>query len=442
MSIQDLDLIAPEPTKSPNEDWTVKVKEGVRLLPFDCSAKNISHQLLCNGKRIAISPFLADIVRFALVERSQREIQDFLSKQYPAIELAEVIVLCKTSSLSSYFEDGASGKPNPDLINLTTLPAKRSALQFKFEILSAEHVELFAKKLTWLFDQRVAILLLLSILIVQLSFPHLARPIEAYHHLTWLQWIEVWIGAYGAVLIHELGHSAACCRFGCKAGPIGFAFYWTIPILYSDTTDSWSLPRQHRMIVDLAGMYFHLVCGTLCIVSALICASPVLDIIAHSVLLSTIVNLNPFLRFDGYWLISDFTGIPNLRSTTAEYLRYRWRRLVNSQVEHVPPRCLPCSRAVMWCFSLYTVLSTLFFTYITFRMGKAFLHILDTSSARLSMIQLDVAHGSVTKTATHMFAFLLTWWSVYLMVRFLVSRTRPIQRKLKILTLRYVGWIN
>lgn len=65
------------------------------------------------------------------------------------------------------------------------------------------------------------------------------------------------------VLLHELGHSTASLRHGIQPGKIGFGFYLIFPVLFSDVTKSWLLPRRKRLVVNAGGVYFQLIVNVL-----------------------------------------------------------------------------------------------------------------------------------------------------------------------------------
>ena len=134
--------------------------------------------------------------------------------------------------------------------------------------------------------------------------------------------------------IHELGHAYCCKKFGAEVPEIGLAFIVATPCAYVDASASWKLSsRLQRIAVGLAGMYFELfVAG----VSALVWVSTPPGF-AHSVALSVFVvasvttllfNINPLMRFDGYYVFGDVIGITNLRDRSTRYIRDVLRRVV------------------------------------------------------------------------------------------------------------------
>lgn len=133
------------------------------------------------------------------------------------------------------------------------------------------------------------------------------------------------------VLIHELGHVSALARFGGRNGGIGFGIYWFFPTFYSDVSATWRLPSLQRAVVDAGGLHFQAMYMILIGAWALLADDPSLPMIVmwitHFMMLYT---LNPALKFDGYWMLSDLTRTTNLhqqiRSTATALTAWLLRR--------------------------------------------------------------------------------------------------------------------
>jgi len=127
-------------------------------------------------------------------------------------------------------------------------------------------------------------------------------------------------------LIHELGHAFSCRRFGGEVHELGLMFLVFMPTPYVDASTAWAFPsRWHRIFVGAAGMIVELFCASIC--AFVWCYTLQTDLIhelAYNAMLiasvSTILfNANPLLRYDGYYILSDFLEIPNLRQKSVEY---------------------------------------------------------------------------------------------------------------------------
>ncbi len=126
--------------------------------------------------------------------------------------------------------------------------------------------------------------------------------------------------AYGYLLFvvtliaHEFGHAAAAARSGATPRRIGFVIYLVWPAFYSDVSDSWRLSRRARVVVDLGGVYFQLVAtGAAAAGYAATGWRPLWIAVLFS-LAGCLANLNPFFRFDGYWLLGDALGVESMHA--------------------------------------------------------------------------------------------------------------------------------
>jgi putative peptide zinc metalloprotease protein len=127
--------------------------------------------------------------------------------------------------------------------------------------------------------------------------------------------------SFTVVMFHELGHVSACYKYGAKHKGIGFGFYLFTPTFFADVSDAWRLPRKERIIINLGGIYIELVIVTVLFCCFLAGKSEILFYSGIAILLQVLVNLNPFLKYDGYWVLSDITGTPNLRAQSTQRLK-------------------------------------------------------------------------------------------------------------------------
>jgi putative peptide zinc metalloprotease protein len=150
-----------------------------------------------------------------------------------------------------------------------------------------------------------------------------------------------WQGAlmYGVVLcvvkvVHELGHAYTATRFGCRVPTIGVALMVMMPVLYSDISDAYRLSsRRKRLWIAGAGVVAELglAAGATLLWGFLpdgAIRSVVFVAATTSWVMSLAVNLNPFMRFDGYYLLADGLGIPNLQDRAFAFGQWRIRELL------------------------------------------------------------------------------------------------------------------
>ena len=132
--------------------------------------------------------------------------------------------------------------------------------------------------------------------------------------------------------LHELGHAYTAVRYGCHVPTMGIAFMMMAPMLYTDVSDAWRISdRRKRLAIDGAGIVVEL--GLACVATAMWAFMP--DGIARSItfivattgwIMSLGLNLNPFMRFDGYYIFSDLIGIDNLHPRAFALGRWKMRQ--------------------------------------------------------------------------------------------------------------------
>jgi putative peptide zinc metalloprotease protein len=115
-----------------------------------------------------------------------------------------------------------------------------------------------------------------------------------------------------AAAFHECGHATGCRYGGARPGVIGVGIYLIWPSFFTNVTDSYRLSRVGRLRTDLGGLYFNAV---FILVLAGIYAgtsSEILLLVIAATHLEMLEQLLPFVRFDGYFILSDLVGVPDL----------------------------------------------------------------------------------------------------------------------------------
>ena len=144
----------------------------------------------------------------------------------------------------------------------------------------------------------------------------------------------MWVALIGLKVIHEFGHAYACKSFGGHVPEMGAFFILFTPVAYVDATDSWTFPSaRRRAIVTLGGVYFESIVGAIALFVWAATEASLLNAFAYQVvILATVTtaafNLNPLLRYDAYYLVSDAVAIPNLRARCQEALAAITKRVL------------------------------------------------------------------------------------------------------------------
>ncbi|PYS18357.1 MAG: hypothetical protein DMG11_33575, partial [Acidobacteria bacterium] len=151
----------------------------------------------------------------------------------------------------------------------------------------------------------------------------------------------LWIVTFAVTTAHEFSHGLTCCHFGGKVKEVGFMLIYFQPAFYCDVSDSWMFPsRRQRMWVTFAGGYFQLVIWG---VSTMIWRvtdsnTAINDVVLVVIVFSgfqTLINFNPLIKLDGYYILSDYLEIPNLRAKAMNSL---WSWLARTHKSKQPWR--------------------------------------------------------------------------------------------------------
>jgi len=146
--------------------------------------------------------------------------------------------------------------------------------------------------------------------------------------------LMLWGTLIGLKVIHEFGHAYACKAYGGHVPEIGAFLVVFTPLAYVDATDSWSFSTtRQRAVVTLAGVYVESIVGAIALIVWALTEPSTLNTLAYQVVLlatvtTALFNLNPLLRYDAYYLVSDLFGVPNLRARCRRAVASLLKRLL------------------------------------------------------------------------------------------------------------------
>jgi putative peptide zinc metalloprotease protein len=133
-------------------------------------------------------------------------------------------------------------------------------------------------------------------------------------------------------LWHETGHGHFARRYGCRVPSAGILLILGAPLFYTDVTDAWRLEdRRQRMMIAAAGVMAEAILAILALCLWVFLKDGLVRSIAFfvasgSLITTLLINLSPFMRFDGYFLLSDGLRIPNLHDRAFEAFKWYLRR--------------------------------------------------------------------------------------------------------------------
>lgn len=187
----------------------------------------------------------------------------------------------------------------------------------------------------------------------------------------WTAWQAVAIVSllFATTLVHEFGHALVCDYFGAPVRSLGIMMYYLQPAAYADITDSWQLSnRWHRVAISFAGVYIQAIITSLAVGLWILLgwtgrtADPlVMFILLNATMM--VFNLIPFVKLDGYWMLSNALGIANLRDRAMEWARVSFlaalrRRPVEGQRlrYNAVLAMAPLDRILLGCFGVTSML--------------------------------------------------------------------------------------
>src|SRR5919107_6166989 len=132
---------------------------------------------------------------------------------------------------------------------------------------------------------------------------------------------------------HEFGHAAAARYGGATPGVMGAGLYLIWPAFYTDVTDSYRLGRAGRIRTDLGGLYFNAIVVVATQAAWFLTGDDALLLLVATQVLQMLRQLMPLVRFDGYHVLADIAGVPDLyhriRPTLTGLLPHRWKAAEN-----------------------------------------------------------------------------------------------------------------
>lgn len=213
-----------------------------------------------------------------------------------------------------------------------------------------------------------AALMLYAVFLAIRNAPELAGRLPATSELAQPRYLPVWLAAIvGVKVLHELGHAMTCRRLGARPQEAGVLLLAGMPSLYCDVSDAWRLPSKwQRMAVSSGGMFVELVIAAAAVVVWRYATPGLLSTVALSLVVvcsvgTLLINANPLLRYDGYYLLSDWLEVPNLAERGRGLWSGAWRSWLLGEPPEIDPLLNPRKRRAVWA---YAVLSKVYLALV------------------------------------------------------------------------------
>ncbi|MBV8324999.1 hypothetical protein [Chryseobacterium sp.] len=205
----------------------------------------------------------------------------------------------------------------------------KGGIFFRFTIFRKNHVNTITDLLKHLIPKKESHFFMLFVLIFSLfisAFIFETNSAVGKNYLKITNKYEVfylYLSIFFASVFHEFGHASAAKRFRLTPGEIGFGFFFIFPVFYSNVTTIWTLDKMKRIVVNLSGIYYQLIFAILIFLFVKDTNFIILFLKANLAII--IFSLLPFLKNDGYWVLSDYFDLKGLYGRSYTYLISLWR---------------------------------------------------------------------------------------------------------------------
>ena len=236
-------------------------------------------------------------------------------------------------------------------------------------------LNLLAPFTNWFFTKWAAMFFALfglsALLLVGVNYDEFRTRLPAFHEFFGPEnWIFLGCTLGLTKVLHEFGHGLSCKKFGGECHEIGVMILVLTPCLYCNVSDSWLLPNKwHRAVIGAAGMYVEVVLASIATYlwwysePELLINNICLSVMFICSVSTVLFNGNPLLRFDGYYILSDISEIPNLRQKATKIVT-RFMQEYCLGIEQQDDPFLPQDN--QWFFATYTVAAVMYRWVVVF----------------------------------------------------------------------------
>jgi putative peptide zinc metalloprotease protein len=298
-----------------------------------------------DGQMVQLGPLMYALLESVDGQRGNGELADAVSEQLgrrvDEQHVVAIAVKLAAQGLLAGTEHKAPPRRNPLL-----------ALRWKVLVTNPAVTRRLTAPFTFLFRPWLMVPLLAAFVVVcwfvLIHKGVASATAQAFHSPGLL--LLVFVLAVASAGFHELGHASACRYGGATPAGMGMGIYLVWPAFYTDVTDSYRLPKGSRLRVDLGGLYFNAVVADATLAVWLLCRVDALLLLVALQLLEMVKQLSPVIRADGYHILSDATGIPDLFS----HIGPTMRRLLPGR-RHEPSALTGRARALVTAWVLIVV---------------------------------------------------------------------------------------
>jgi len=226
-------------------------------------------------------------------------------------------------------------------------------------------------------------------------------------------------------IFHEFGHTSACRYYGIKGQEIGFGLYMTMFVFYSNITECWRLNPKDRCVVNIAGIYFQFILNIVLFLFFLFTNQIIFIYAMKIICIQAIFSLNPFLRFDGYWLATDLLGIPNLRKKSTNLFSAIVKKYLKKQPVSIPFLAdIKMSSKIIFFF--YAIVSNLFILIFIVFIYNRFPNQINQFLTVISILKESIFNNDYSNILLNIYQFVMNGLILFFMLFFGYRIIKPI----------------
>ncbi len=263
-----------------------------------------------DGQVVQLTPVLYAVLSAIDGRRGYAEIAEVVTSdigKHVTVENVQTLVegkLCHTGLIAEADGSQPQARKSQPLLGL----------RFKYAVTDPERTRRLTQPFTALFNPLLVVAVLAGFFVLTwwvLLEKGLASATHEAFNKPGLLLIVVAVTVLSAGF-HEFGHAAAARRGGATPGVMGAGLYLVWPAFYTDVTDSYRLGRGGRLRTDLGGLYFNAIIALVTVGVWWATGYDAVLLVVATQILQMIRQLTPLVRFDGYHVLADLTGVPDL----------------------------------------------------------------------------------------------------------------------------------
>lgn len=353
------------------------IKDPISLQYFRLTSEDYSLATLFDGKRDLAHVRKLYVERFPhlRLDYTEEELQERISRFANDLGLLQFLSIQGSRLKQRYDAIKARKQAKPSFYKLVN-----NVFFARYSVYDPD--DLFARMarpLWWIWTRTslwISIALVLAALgVVIVKYDRTEAMMSQFFHIN--NWLLIWVTTITIKSIHELGHGLTCKHYGGEVHEVGVMLLVFTPYFFVNVSDSWVMPDRHkRILISAAGIYVELVLAAFAtFLWAIVQPGPAQQILYNIMVIasvSTIVfNANPLMRFDGYYIMTDWIEVPNLSTKSRAFVGSQVKRLLfgrNYQDQSMARLPLPKKRFGLFYF--YAVASYIYGYFVIYKLTR------------------------------------------------------------------------